>query len=322
MNNTFKDDLEQIVSINLPWQQLENSTMLITGSTGLIGGILEKSIKYANEKHNLNIVVIPYTRNDNGGVQFPLRIEQNIDYIFHCASVTKSAEMIEDPLNVINVAVDGTRNIMELACLKKVKSVVYLSSMEVYGIYDGEVDESKLGYIDLNNIRSCYSEGKRMGELLCNIYFKKFDVPVKIARLAQTFGAGTPKTDTRVFSQFAHSAIAKKDIVLHTDGKSRGNYCYIADTVAALFTLLLKGENGDTYNISSESMTILEMAELVAKEFGINAKVEIPKDITIRGYAPKTGYTLNTEKIAKLGWKPRYGVLDSYKRMIKYWQGT
>jgi len=159
---------------------------------------------------------------------------------------------------------------------------------------------------------------------MCNCWCAQFGAPVKTARLSQTFGAGTMKDDPRVFAQFARSAIAGNNIVLHTDGNSRGNYCYISDTVSALLLLLFKGNNGEAYNISNSSatMTIREMAELVAKKI-FNGKIDVvtekTEDIDKYGYAQETAIRLNTEKIENLGWRPQYSLEEMYQRMISDW---
>ena len=113
---------------------------------------------------------------------------------------------------------------MDLAVDKKIEGMVYVSSMEVYGIPDEKkeyITEKDLGYIELENVRSSYSEGKRICECLCNAYAAEFGLPVKSARLAQTFGAGVLQEDNRVYAQFARSAMKKENLVLRTDGSKR-----------------------------------------------------------------------------------------------------
>lgn len=143
--------------------------------------------------------------------------------------------------------------------------------MEAFGITDSSLEyvkEDDLGYIDIHNVRSSYSEGKRICECLCSSYAREYNVPVKIARLAQTFGAGIPYEENRVFAQFAKSAINGNDIVLHTAGQSVGNYCYTRDVVKAILLLLIRGNNGEAYTVANpaSSITIRGMAEMVAKE--------------------------------------------------------
>jgi nucleoside-diphosphate-sugar epimerase len=236
--------------------------------------------------------------------------------------------MAAKPVEVMTTAVDGTYNMLELARKRHCKSFVYLSSMEVYGNTElGEVCETDLGSLDLLSPRTCYPESKRFCEMLCTAYASQYGVPVKTARLSQTFGAGTPKDDTRVFAQFARSAIAGEDIILHTEGKSRGNYCYLSDTIRALMLILLTGENKQTYNVSNPdaSMTVREMAELVAGEVckgRVRVKVEIPPGAEKLGYAPYSGYKLNADRIKRLKWQPKYGLKDMYERLIADWQSN
>lgn len=342
---TLKADINEILSdTNISWNKFYGTTIMVTGATGLIGGMLVQVLASANTKYNLNLLIIAHGRDIEkcarlekdfdiitvmGDIRKPLntsKFPSRIDYIFHCAANTKSSDMVARPADVISISVDGTRNMLELAHKCYCSGFLYLSSMEVYGQTDlPEVAESDLGYLDLSNPRSSYPESKRLCEAFCTAWGNQYGLPVKIARLAQTFGAGTPGDDTRIFGQFARSVLAGSDIELHTEGKSRGNYCYISDSVRALFTILLKGKDIEAYNIAnpSASATIREMADIVAKDV-CDSKIKIiskiPVDIQTYGYAPKVGYRLNIEKLKALGWKPKYGLNDMYQRMLAYWQ--
>ena len=347
LNEVLKADIHNTLSDdNIPWYDLKDSNVLVTGATGLIGGALIRTLSTANKKYNLGVRVLAVGRNEekakslieNYGVWFHkhdirhgFNIEKDrIDYIFHCAAITKSSDMLSKPLSVITTEVDGTRNTLELACEKQCKGFVYLSSMEVYGRSElKEVSENDLGQLDLTNPRSSYPESKRFCEMLCSAYYKEYSLPVKIARLARTFGAGTPndENDMRVANQFARKAIASEDIELHTYGNSVANCCYTADAISGLLTVLFKGENGQTYNVANPkaSSTVKEMAEIVAVEVcggKIKVVMNVPEDVLKRGYAPDVGYTLNADKLAALGWKPKYGLSDMFKRMIADWQGS
>ena len=344
MSEVLLDDMEQIVlDGNIPWDELRGRKILVTGATGTVGLAVVRALFTANTKYGLGIRIVASGRNCRKtkqltecfgaefvehDIRYPFIVSGNVDYIFHCAAVTKSSEMVAHPVEVIETSIKGTENVLALAREKRVQSMVYLSSMEVYGITDSTlawVTEDDLGYIDLKNPRSCYPESKRICECLCNCWYSQHGVPVKTARLAQTFGAGTPEKDSRVFAQFARSAIAGKDIILHTEGNSQGNYCYISDAVRGLFLLLLKGTDGEAYNIVNPdaSMTIRQMAELVADEIcedRVAVIVDKPEDIEKQGYPPDTTMRLCAEKIEKLGWRPRYGLKEMYQRMILDWR--
>lgn len=335
----LEEDIESIANYNLPWNKLINSTILVTGATGLIGSLLVKALNRVNIKKRLNLKIIALVRNidkamrvfDDCEVEFIVQDIRNkiinvdkVDFIVHCAAITKSKDMTTYPVELIHTEVFGTENVLELAKEKKVKSIVYISSMEVYGQINktlGKVSEDELGYLNMKSVRSCYPESKRICECLCISYYSEYNVPIKIARLAQTFGAGVSKDDTRVFAQFAKSVIQEKDIILHTDGKSVGNYCYTADVIKGILILLLNGVNGEIYNISNEdtNMTILEMAELVSNKIaGGKISLVINKDSNMLEnlYAPPVIMKLSSDKIRKLGWQPEYGIEEMYHRMI------
>lgn len=249
-------------------------------------------------------------------------------YFFHCAAVTTSKTMVEKPVETIITSLDGTRNLLETARILKADSFVYLSSMEVYGdmgVYGAEksrATEEKLGCLDLMNIRTDYPESKRLCENLCCAYHAEYGVPVKIARLAQTFGAGILPWENRVFAQFARSAMQGTDIVLHTRGLSEGNYCYTADCVRGLLYLLLTGENGAAYNVANEAChtTIGQMAQMVADTIAggkIRVVFDIPKTNSF-GYAADTHLFLDSTKLRSLGWAPRTDLPEMYRRLIRY----
>lgn len=250
-----------------------------------------------------------------------------IDYMIHCASATSSSEMVSHPVEVIQSIVNGTQNVLELARRYKVRSMVYLSSMEVYGALDcsggrrAAEEAAGAGRVEPLSARSCYPLGKRMAENLCYSYFKEYGVPVKIARLAQTFGRGVPSSDNRVFSQFARAVKAGEDIILHTEGNSMGNYCGIDDVVSGILTILKRGKDGEAYNVVNEenTMTIRQMAWLVASQVAggrIRVRFEIPPDNRY-GYAADTGLRLSGEKLARLGWKPMKNLTDMYREMLE-----
>lgn len=339
--NIYEEDYNKVLNSEVDWTFYENSTIFVTGATGLIGSMLIKNIMYCNYRKGLQIKVVAACRNlvkakqifgklvesklleiYIGDIISPIEYNKKIDYIFHTASITSSKEMIHYPVETIQTAYQGTYNILKLGVDNKVKGIVYLSSMEVYGNVNKEscyVHEKDLGIIDIGNVRSSYSEGKRICECMCTAFYTQYGLHVKIARLAQTFGVGVMKNDNRVYAQFARSIINKRNIVLHTDGESEGNYCYIADAIKALLILGYKGKEGEAYNVVNESthMRIKDMAELVANLATVPTKIvyDIPMENKY-GYAPPTKMKLSSEKIRQLGWSPSVNMEEAYRRMI------
>lgn len=314
------------------------SSYMITGATGYIGSMLVKHIMDLRRGDRITAVV-----RDRAGAEalFPSGVEiaradlcdreqvnaidSEFDRIIHCASVTQSAMMRSHPVEVIESIVNTTQNILELARQRDVKSVVYLSSMEVYGQIDcsngHRVTEKELGDVELFSVRSCYPLGKRMAEHICYCYFREYGVPVKIARLAQTFGRGVLSSDRRVFAQFAGAVRDGKDIVLHTKGRSMGNYCGIDDVMKGIMTILEYGMDGEAYNVVNEknTMTICQMAQLVADRVA-GGRIDVTWDISEgdkHGYAPDTGLRLSSGKLEGLGWQAEQSLTDMYRGVLE-----
>jgi len=340
----LQEDLD-ILAETFPFpDSFRNCVVMVTGATGYLGSLIIKSILCSSRKKRLGVKVVGLARNTEkvksifGSLSecedlnfvfsdltepFPIDIG-HIDYAFHTAAVTESSRMVSEPVETIRASVIGTDNALSYTAAYGCKSMVYLSSMEVYGTRATESEltkETDLGVIDLTSVRSSYPESKRLCELLCLSYAKEYSLDVKIARLAQTFGAGVLSTENRVFAQFARQAVAGKDIVLHTDGSSEGNYCYSRDAIAGLFTILFQGSQGEVYNVANEAnhMTILEMANLVAEKVAIGRigiVVDIPQFSEKLGYAPKTKLKLSSEKLRNLDWAPSVSMEESFQRMI------
>ena len=344
MSEILNKDFEQICNSSIEWNKFKGKTFLVTGATGLIGSLFIRSILYVSDKKALGIKMIAVVRNpekaksmfaDRDDVIFythdftsddKIRIDEKVDYILHTAAVTASKEMISYPVENIKTSINSTIQILDFAVSNSVSGTVYLSSMEAYGqmnVTDHLVTENELGKIDLLSVRSCYPEGKRMCECLCNAYASEYDLNVFAARLAQTFGPGISSNENRVFAQFARSAMEKKDIVLHTQGLSEGNYVYTADAITAILTILLKGEKGQTYNVVNEDnhMTIGQMADMVASKIAdnqIQVVFDIPKDQASTGYAATTKMHMSSSKLNSLGWHATVDLEHMYKNLIQY----
>ncbi len=327
-----------------------SGTWLITGITGFVGSLLAKHLMEQREYKEGTLRILGLVRDeekakrvfacdDCQNLQFVmadlcdantvLGISEPVDYIVHCAAATASAYMISNPVETADGIVLGTRNMLELAKQKNVKSMVYVSSMEVYGCVTdiGRLRaEEELGEVALNSPRSCYPLGKRMAEHYCHAFFKEYGVPVKVARLAQTFGTGVRPEDNRVYMQFARAAVEGRDIVLKTRGRSYGNYCSSEDVIAALLVLLEKGSDGEAYNVVNEAntMRICEMAELVAEKVAqgrISVRIEV-EDASKTGYAPDTELRLSGVKLRALGWEPTKTLAEMYRDIIKVLEET
>lgn len=335
-------DLEQVVGSEVDWEALRGTTVLVTGATGLVGSQLIRTLLCANRLRDTQIRILALIRSEDkakavfgelwerpeligvtGDVGSFAVPDGPVDYIVHGASITNSKQMVTYPVDTILTTVEGTRHLLELAREKQSRHMVYLSSMEAYGTTDPaleRVTEQDLGFVDPLKVRSCYPEGKRMAECLCGAYAHQYGVTVTVARLAQTFGAGVRYDESRVFAQFARSYIENTDIVLHTTGDSVGNYCYTADCVRGLLTLLTRGESGEAYNVVNPrtSIRIREMAQMIASlsEGRIKVVFDIPADALTYGYAPAVEMRLSGDKMRQLGFEAAVDLPEMYRRLI------
>lgn len=348
-NRIFKEDMDEIANAPfLSWKAFKDKVIFVTGATGLIGFNLVSALLYASEVHHLGLKVLALVRSRKkaenrfheilvsglplGFVEGTLTdippVEGNIDFIIHGASPTASRYFAEHPVETIQDNFAGASRLLELAKAKRTESILFLSSMEVYGSLHRQekVDETHECFIDTMNPRSSYPEVKRMIEALFASYAAEYHVPAKVIRLTQTFGAGVRDNDNRVFAQFMRSAMAGNDIILLTKGGTRRCYLYTADAVAAILTVLLKGKAGEAYNAANEStyVSIREMAEavaslpLVTKHTGKKPAVKIQMSPeTARLYPPELYMDLDTSKLRALGWKAERNLKEMLERMIQ-----
>ena len=308
------------------------NSFLITGATGLIGRALIQHLSklgakiYAScrssEKFKAYFSgyadIVPVY-----GDICTLDIHSiDVDYIIHAASTTTSRDFVDKPVETIRTAVGGTLNILDQCRKKELKGFVYISSMEAFGITptdNRDIHENDLGYIDVMNVRSSYSESKRMCENLCASYASEYGVPAKVIRLAQTVGPGVSYTDNRVTVQFARSVIEGKDIVLKTEGKTKRPVLYIDDAVSAILTVLEKGKAGECYTAANPDTfcTIRETAEAIIRNIAQD-KIKLVFDLDPNaGYAPDICLNLNVDKLKALGWEPKVGLVEAYRRLIE-----
>ena len=330
MDTILEKDLQRIIK-DFDMSVFDNKTVFITGATGLLGSLCVKSL--LTSKFNIRVIALArnkykaeniFSKYISDKLTFVIQdindkilYDGQVDYIIHCANSTSSKEFVDKPVETLLTTINGTKNVLEFAKSKTVLSMVYLSSLEVYGVSEKEyLTENDYGYIDILSPRSSYSEGKKSAENLCISYGSEYGIPVKIARLAQTFGAGVSKEDNRVFAQFVRSVINGKNIILHTKGETKRNYCYTTDAITGIFTVLTKGENNSAYNIANKEsyISILEMAKMLEND---KTKVVFEIDNKNRGYNPTVKICLDSSKLEALGWKAKISIKEMFEKTIQ-----
>lgn len=309
-------------------EEFKGKNIYITGATGLIGSSLVNELLTYDD---LNIIL--QVRNEakakklfGDKVKYVVcdlleiaKYEGTVDYIVHCANPTASRFFVDNPVETISLAVNGTIRILEFAKEKNVDGFVLLSTMEVYGYPERghKVKENEGGSFDTSVVRNCYPLSKQTCESLCAAYASEYGVPTRVLRLTQTFGPGINYNDSRVFAEFARCAIEGRDIVLKTKGETERDYLYTLDAVSAILTVLLKGKDGEIYTAANEDTfcSIYEMARMVADMSGIKVIIK-EQDISKIGYANTLHMDLDTSKLKSLGWKPNYGLKEMYANLL------
>ena len=341
-NKEYMGDVGYIAGLDLPWNKLQDKSVLISGATGLVGSCLVDVIMKRNE-NGMNCKVYALGRNKlraderfaycSGSKLFefvpydistPLVRDDigTVDYVLHLASNTHPLQYSTDPIGTITTNIFGTYNMIEFAKRHNATRYAFASSNEIYGENRGDVemfDEHYCGYIDSNTMRAGYPESKRCGEALCQAYKAQKGLDVVIPRLTRSYGPTLLKTDTKALSQFLHKGVAGEDIVLKSAGTQFYSYLYVMDSVSGLLTVLLNGESGEAYNISDDASDIMlkDLAAIIADYAGKKVVFEIPDAVESAGYSKATKARLDSSKLNSLGWKAKYDIKTGIVRTIE-----
>lgn len=334
----YDDEVTYIMNLPLPWERLENKTILISGATGMIGTFLIDVLM----KKRVGITIIALGRdsekahkrfenywNSSNFVFLEQDINQSFnnirtaDWVIHAASNTHPIAYASDPIGTILTNIIGTKNMLEYARVSRAERFLFLSSVEIYGENRGDTDkfnEEYCGYIDCNTLRAGYPEGKRAGEALCQAYRKKYKMDICIGRLARTYGPTMLNSDSKAISQFIKKGIKGEDIVLKSEGNQLYSYIYVADVISALLTILLQGKDGEAYNISdtNSELTLKELAELIADFSESKVVFELPSREEAAGYSKATKAILDNTKLTKIGWASYWNIENGIERTLKY----
>lgn len=285
LNNVVQEDAriiaEELQGILAP---LAGSTTLVTGGSGFLCSYFLETIAWLNDTtwHSpCRVITVDNLRSgvhervghlaDRPDFRFithdvsrPLSIDEPVEWIIHGAGIASPTFYRKYPLETIDVNVMGTRHILELAKRQNVRSVLYLSSSEIYGDPDHKnipTAEDYRGYVSCTGPRACYDESKRMAETLCGVYRQLYDVRVKVVRPFNIYGPGQRLDDGRVVPDLMSAALQRRPIVLYSDGRATRSLCYIRDAVRALYLILMSDADGETFNVGSDEKEI-SMAEL------------------------------------------------------------
>lgn len=337
VRNDFIDKREFLLSLS----PLRNSSILITGATGMLASYFVLLLKLLNKEFDYNIKIYALFRNkiygetlfgkEEFGIKYiiqdvrdPIIIEDDLDYVFHAAGHASPYHISHQPVEIIQANIQGTLNLLESIKERGVKKVIFTSTREIYGNVSesiSRIKETDMGMINPLEPRSCYPESKRMAETILQSYYKQYNIPFITARIAHVYGPGMRlNNDGRVMADLLKYAMLNEDIILRSDGSALRSFCYISDAIEAVFSLLLKANVGEAYNISNEyeEISILELANLILKLSGSNNKVVFDIENDNQAYCSYKRVGLDTSKIEKLDWKPTTAITEGIKRTLSY----
>lgn len=346
MHPIVQEDLESILTHPLDWARFQGKRVLVTGAAGFLPAYMVETLLMLKKKHGIACEVIGLVRNlekardrfqhwlDTPELSFVVAdvsegipVDIRCDFIIHAASQASPKFYGVDPVGTMTANVLGTYHLLRRAQEWGSERFLFFSSGDVYGQVAPEIksiDESGYGYIDILNFRSCYGESKRAAETMLVSFLKQFEVPGVIVRPSHTYGPGMSLDDGRVFADFVRDVVNRHNITLYSDGSAVRPFCYLSDAVAGYFTVLLKGEAGQAYNVSNPNavLSIRALAELLVSMYpDLGLKVEY-QNRSDGNYIPSLVAfgTPSIDRLSQLGWNPHYSPREGFGRTISYYE--
>lgn len=304
--------------------------ILVTGGAGFLGSsLVDRLLDMGHEvlcvdnlftgtKRNIDHLHgqsrFEFLRHD---ITFPLHVE--VDEIYNLACPASPVHYQHDPIQTTKTSVHGAINMLGLA--KRLKCKIFqASTSEVYG--DPTVHpqtENYWGNVNPIGPRSCYDEGKRCAETLFFDYRRQYGLPIKVARIFNTYGPRMHHADGRVVSNFVIQALRGEPITLYGDGSQTRSFCYVDEMVDGFVRLM---DTDDTVtgpiNLGNPvEFSIRELAERTLRLTGSRSPIEyrpLPQD------DPRQRRPDITRAKGTIGWEPRIGLEEGLARTIEYFR--
>lgn len=320
------NDIDTVLAILPELHRLQNQSVMITGTSGLIcSAVTDILIRY-NETHDSKIQIYAagrneYTMKDRFSVFFNRdyfhfvyydslrtdnRFDFHCDYIIHGAANSSPKRIINEPVETMLGNFIGVKYLLDFAKETEAKRMLYISSSEVYGkkARNGSAHPDDYGYIDILVPRNSYSIGKQAAETLCISYANEYGLNPVIIRPGHIYGPTANKTDDHISSEWAYDVANGKNIIMKSDGSQIRSYVYCLDCASAILKVLLCGKPCKAYNISNpvSVISIKTMAELLCKAGGVKLNLEVASQEEQSGFNPMSNSSLDSSALINLGW--------------------
>lgn len=334
-NSLYTEDIERVLG-RLNLSELNNKSVLVTGGLGLICSSLIDILLTYSEQNCVGITV--YVADINGEffnvrygeyknvVYVPYDATKTIDfdidadYIIHGAGLASPELYVTKPVETMLSNFNGVLNLLEYAKTHNVKRMLYVSSSEVYGTKETEApfEEDKFGSVNINSIRSSYSEAKRASEVLCKSYSSQYGVDTVMVRPGHIYGPTASPKDKRISSEFAFLCSKGEKLEMKSPGLQKRSYCYSLDCASAMLTVLVNGKTGESYNIGHDEVTsIRQMAKILAETGNVELKIKEPTPEELTQFNPMNNSSLNNDKIKAIGYADSFTVREGLEHTVK-----
>jgi len=311
---------------------LKGKKILVTGGCGFIGSHLCK--KFLERGYSVicvdNLITglqenikeflsFPNFKFINHDVSQPLYISEEIDWVFHFASIASPFYYLKYPIKTLKAGILGTYNCLGIAKEKKAKFFL-ASTSEVYG--DPEVHpqtEEYNGNVNIVGIRSCYDEAKRASESLVYAYMRKHNLDVRVARIFNTYGPKMRLDDGRVISNFITQALKGEDLTVYGEGKQTRSFCYIDDLIEGILKMMETDYKMPLNLGNPQEIKIIDLANLVLKLTDSKSKI---KFLPLPENDPKRRCPDIKKARSILNWQPKVSLEEGLKRTIEYFKNA
>ncbi len=268
--------------------------VLVTGGAGFIGShlsefLLEKGHKVLviddlstgsieNILHLKSNPDFEYTIDSILNTPVTAELVDRSDCIFHLAAAVGVRLIVESPVQTIETNIKGTETILDLACKKKKKTIIF-STSEVYGksgkIPFNEEDDLVMG--STTKGRWSYACSKAIDEFLALAYWKEKKLPATVIRLFNTVGPRQTGQYGMVITTFVQQALEGKPLTVYGDGSQTRCFCHVHDVIQAIYKVSQEDKAlGQVYNIGTdEEISIMELARRVISITGSSSQIVV-----------------------------------------------
>lgn len=306
--------------------------ILVTGGAGFIGShlceyLLEKehyvicvdNLFTGNKENIKHLLPNPNFRFLPHDIINPLHLQQHVDQIYNLACPASPVHYQDNAIRTIKANTLGVINVLGIAKLHKAR-ILQASTSEVYGDpIEHPQKESYKGNVNPMGPRACYDEGKRVAEALFFDYHRQNNMDIRVVRIFNTYGPRMAMNDGRVVSNFIISALNNKDIPIYGDGSQTRSFCYVADLVEGLYTMMNTENFYGPVNLGNPcEFSMLDFAKKIIEMSGSNSKMSyhpLPAD------DPKQRRPDISLAKEKLEWEPKISLDEGLKRTVDYFKG-